>query len=78
MTVLALLQIVDEASILLYQVQLIAKKAETKKRLLSDMAQSTVFDEKFEVSTQMEVDVDGKPTRPKMVSIAKSENVVLH
>ena len=51
-----------------------AKKAETKKRLLSDMAQSTVFDEKFEVSTQMEVDVDGKPTRPKMVSIAKSEN----
>ena len=41
------------------------KKAETKKRLLSDQAQSTVFDEKFEVSTQMEVDANGKPTRPK-------------
>ena len=27
------------------------KKAETKKRLLSDSAQTTVFDEKFEVST---------------------------
>jgi len=33
--------------------------------LLSDQAQSTVFDEKFEVSTQMEVDASGKPTRPK-------------
>ena len=49
-----------------------AKKAETKKRLLSDMAQSTVFDEKFEVSTQMEVDADGKPTRSKMVSTRKN------
>ena len=46
-----------------------AKKAETKKRLLSDTVKTTVFDEKFEVSTQMEVDADGKPTRAKMVSI---------
>ena len=45
-----------------------AKKAETKKRLLSDTAQTTVFDEKFEVSTQMEVDSSGKATRSKMVS----------
>lgn len=43
-----------------------AKKAETKKRLLSDTAQTTVFDEKFEVSTQMEVDSSGKATRSKM------------
>jgi len=46
-----------------------AKKAETKKRLLSDTAQTTVFDEKFEVSTQMEVDSNGRATRSKMVRI---------
>jgi hypothetical protein len=46
-----------------------AKKAETKKRLLSDTAQTTVFDEKFEVSTQMEVDSTGRATRSKMVRI---------
>ena len=28
-----------------------AKKADTKKRLLSDTAQTTTFDEKFEVAT---------------------------
>mmetsp|Transcript_23650 Transcript_23650/g.31694 ORF Transcript_23650/g.31694 Transcript_23650/m.31694 type:complete len:88 (+) Transcript_23650:64-327(+) len=43
-----------------------AKKAETKKRLLSDSVHTTVFDEKFEVSTQMEIDFGGKPTRAKM------------
>ena len=46
-----------------------AKKAETKKRLLSDTVQTSVFDEKFEVSTQMEIDVSTfKPTKSKMVS----------
>ena len=45
-----------------------AKKAETKKRLLNETTTSTNFDEKFEVSTAMEVDSNGKPTRSKMVS----------
>ena len=45
------------------------KKAETKKRLLSDQAQSTVFDEKFEVSTQMDVDINGTPLRAKMSNL---------
>ena len=49
-----------------------AKKAETKKRLLSEVAQTTVFDEKFEVSTQMEIGADGKPTKAKMVSAGRS------
>lgn len=46
------------------------KKIETKKRLLSDSATTTVFDDKFEVSTQMEVDANGKATKSKMVSLA--------
>ena len=42
---------------------------ETKKRLMSDVAQTIVFDERFELSTNMEVNAEGKPTKPKMVGI---------
>ena len=45
-----------------------AKKIDTKKRLLSDTAQTSVFDEKYEVTTSMDIDASGKPTRAKMVS----------
>ena len=41
---------------------------ETKKRLMSDVAQTIVFDERFELSTNMEVNSEGRPTKPKMVS----------
>lgn len=43
-----------------------AKKIDTKKRLLSDTAQTSVFDEKYEVTTSMDIDASGKPTRAKM------------
>jgi len=43
-----------------------AKKAETKKRLLSESVQETIFDEKFEVKTSMDVDANGRPTKSKM------------
>ena len=42
---------------------------ETKKRLMSDVAQTIVFDERFELSTNMEVNAEGRPTKPKMVSV---------
>ena len=47
-----------------------AKKIDTKKRLLSEAAQTSVFDEKYEVTTAMEIDSSGRPTRSKMVSIS--------
>ena len=45
------------------------KQAKTKKRLLSDQVDSTVFDEEFQISTSMACDEAGIPTKPKMVSI---------
>ena len=41
------------------------KKAETKKKLLTESVHTATFNEKFEVSTQMEVGMDGRPTRAK-------------
>ena len=43
-----------------------AKKTETKKRLLSEAAQTTNFDERFEISTQMDMNASGRPTKAKM------------
>jgi len=44
------------------------KQAKTKKRLLSDQVDTTVFDEEFQISTTMTCDEEGNPTKPKMVS----------
>ena len=44
------------------------KKANTKKRLLSDQVPTAVFDEKFQINTAMELDEDNKPTKSKIVS----------
>ena len=46
-----------------------SKQAKTKKRLLSDQVDTTVFDEEFQISTTMACDEAGNPTQPKMVSI---------
>ena len=43
------------------------KKAQTKKRLLNENVPTAVIDEKFQINTTMDVDADGKPTKPKMV-----------
>lgn len=44
-----------------------SKQAKTKKRLLSDQVDTTVFDEDFQISTNMTCDENGTPTKPKMV-----------
>ena len=44
------------------------KRAQTKKRLLSDNVAETVFDEEFQITTSMGCDDAGTPSRPKMVS----------
>ena len=49
-----------------------SKQAKTKKRLLSDQAPTTVFDEEFQINTSMLCDEEGNPTKPKMVSIQNS------
>jgi hypothetical protein len=43
-----------------------SKKATTKKRLLSDKVHTAVFNEKFQINTQIDMDEDGNPTKPKM------------
>ena len=48
-----------------------SKQAKSKKRLLSDRDNTTVFDEDFQISTTMTCDEQGKPTKPKMVSRPK-------
>ena len=48
-----------------------SKQAKTKKRLLSDQAPTTVFDEEFQISTSMMCDEEGNPTKPKMVSVTQ-------
>ena len=45
-----------------------SKQAKTKKRLLSANVDTTVFDEDFQITTNMACDADGTPTKPKMVS----------
>ena len=55
-----------------------AKKAETKKRLLSESVQETIFDEKFEVKTSMDVDANGRPTKSKMVSSMEPSRNLKH
>ncbi len=45
-----------------------SKQAKTKKRLLSDQVDTTVFDETFNISTSMVCDEEGNATKPKMVS----------
>ena len=42
------------------------KKAQTKKRLLSESVHNAVFNEKFQINTQLDVDADGKPVKPKI------------
>lgn len=42
------------------------KNAKTKARLLSDSMDIAAFDEKFQISTQLEVDADGKCIGSKM------------
>ena len=44
-----------------------SKQAKTKKRLLSDQVDTTVFDEDFQISTTMICDESGMPTKAKMV-----------
>ena len=46
------------------------KRAQTKKRLLSDNVAETVFDEEFQITTSMVCDEAGVPTKPKMVSVS--------
>lgn len=45
-----------------------SKKASTKKRLLSDSVHTAVFNEKFQINTQIDMDADGKPIKAKNVS----------
>ena len=45
-----------------------SKQAKTKKRLLSEQASTTVFDEEFQISTTIMCDDNGQPTKSKMVS----------
>ena len=42
------------------------KKATTKKRMITDTVPTAVFEEKFQINSQMEVDGDGNPTKSKM------------
>lgn len=42
------------------------KQAKTKSRLLSDSMDIAAFDEKFQISTQLEVDAEGKAIGQKM------------
>ena len=44
-----------------------SKQAKTKKRLLSANVDTTVFDEDFQITTNMACDADGTPTKAKMV-----------
>ena len=45
-----------------------SKQAKTKKRLLSANVDTTVFDEDFQITTNMACDANGVPTKAKMVS----------
>ena len=51
-----------------------SKQAKTKKRLLSEQVPTAVFDEKFQINTQMELDEEGKPTKSKIVSQSNNRN----
>lgn len=44
------------------------KKAKTKSRLLNEAISQAVIDEKFQISTIMDVDSNGQPTKAKMVN----------
>lgn len=46
-----------------------SKQAKTKKRVLNEQVSTAVFDEKFQINTQMELDEDGKPTKPKISTL---------
>mmetsp|Transcript_35470 Transcript_35470/g.43404 ORF Transcript_35470/g.43404 Transcript_35470/m.43404 type:complete len:115 (+) Transcript_35470:34-378(+) len=46
-----------------------SKQAKTKKRLLMDNADTTVFDEEFAISTSMTCDEEGRPTKAKMSTL---------
>lgn len=47
-----------------------AKKASTKSRLLNENVSVAILDEKFQITTVMEVNEDGIPVKDKMVSPA--------
>lgn len=51
-----------------------SKKAQTKKRLLKEGSDTTVFNQSFDISTSMPCDDDGIPTKSKMVSTSKIIN----
>lgn len=45
-----------------------AKKANTKSRLLNENVSQAIIDEKFQITTIMEVNSEGVPVKDKMVS----------
>ena len=45
------------------------KKANSKKRLIKEDSPTAEFEEKFQINTQMDVDANGKPNKPKMSTL---------
>ena len=54
-----------------------AKKANTKSRLLNENVSLAILEEKFQITTMMDVNEDGIPIKDKMVSAFTNE-IILH